>query len=110
MEEEKSSLLCSSGGLEGVLSRCPEKPPACREQRPWVNRKRQKSIFIWCCLYFPLFQWKMSLDSTKLRSEQQIYTEAVPRPSFLSGGLDPVPLCGDLGGWGLSGQEAGGLL
>lgn len=52
----------------------------------------------------------MSLDSTKLLSEQQIEAEAVPRLSFLSGGLDQFLLCGDLGGWGLAGQEAGGLL
>lgn len=63
-----------------------------------VNRKRQEAIFIWCHLCFPLFQWKMSLDSTNLLSEQQTPPVAVPRLSFLSGGLDAVFLCGDLGG------------
>lgn len=62
-----------------------------------VNRKYQQAIFVCCRLYFLLFQWKMSLDSTKLLSERQTRPEAAPRLSFLGRGLDAVLLSGDLG-------------
>lgn len=62
-----------------------------------VNRKCQQAIFVCCRLYFLLFQWKMSLDSTKLLSERQARPEAAPRLSFLGRGLDAILLCGDLG-------------
>lgn len=76
-----------------------------------VNRKYQQAIFVCCRLYFLLFQWKMSLDSTKLLSERQTRPEAAPRLSFLGRGLDAVLLSGDLGRPGARAQqETGGSL
>lgn len=65
-------VLSRVGVGEGCSLQMSREAPGLQRAPAPVNRKRQKSIFIWCCLYFPLFQWKMSLDSTKLLSEQQM--------------------------------------